>query len=59
MKQLPVIKIEDKYYFVDERLNELRNVKDPHDREKMEGDAELYLNLFKIKDKKEMNNEMD
>ena len=46
MSQLPVIKIGRKQYFVDERLNELRNVRNPHDREKMEGSAEFYIRTF-------------
>lgn len=28
---LPIVKIAGTYYFVDERLRQIRNVKDPHD----------------------------
>jgi hypothetical protein len=31
-KQLPVYKIKGKFYFLDKRLNEYRNVKNPSDR---------------------------
>jgi hypothetical protein len=48
---LPVVKIGGKKYYVDERLNELRNVKNPHDREKMEGSAEFYVRHFGVKRK--------
>ena len=44
--KLPVVKIGRKKYFVDERLNELRNVKNPADREKMEGSAAFYVKTF-------------
>lgn len=47
MRALPIIKIGDTRYYVDERLNELRNVDDPNDREKMEGSAEWYIETFK------------
>jgi len=30
-RQLPIIRIGTKQYFVDERLNQLRNVINPHD----------------------------
>lgn len=36
MGALPVIKIGRKHYYVDKRLNELRNVKDPNDKESIE-----------------------
>jgi hypothetical protein len=49
MKALPRIKLDRKIYFVDARLNELRNVKDPNDTEKMEGSEELYLQHFRVK----------
>lgn len=45
-RNLPIIKIGSKKYFVDERLNELRNVENAHDAEKMEGSAELYVRIF-------------
>ena len=32
VRQLPIIQIGKKLYFVDLRLNEIRNVKNPHDR---------------------------
>jgi len=50
-RPLPVVKIGGKKYYVDERLNELRNVKNPHDREKMEGSAEFYVRHFGVKRK--------
>lgn len=50
--QLPIIKIGGKKYYVDERLNELRNIKNPNDREKMEGSAEFYVKAFGVKLKK-------
>lgn len=31
MKRLKKLKIEEKIYFLDERLKQLRNVKNPHD----------------------------
>lgn len=50
MKALPKVKLGDgKTYFVDERLNELRNVKDFNDVEKMEGSAEFYVRHFGVK----------
>ena len=36
MKTLPIVKISRKYYFVDLVLNELRNIRNPHDRESIE-----------------------
>lgn len=48
MNALPKIKINKKIYFVDERLNELRNIKDPNDFEKMEGSKEFYIKYFSI-----------
>lgn len=49
MKALPGIKIGSKSYFVDERLNELRNCKNPNDTEKMEGSTEFYVQYFGVK----------
>lgn len=49
---LPIIKIGNKRYYVDERLNELRNVSNPSDREKMEGSKEFYIATFGVKKKK-------
>ena len=43
---LPKVKIDGTVYYIDERLNELRNVKDPSDKEKMEGSKEFYLETF-------------
>lgn len=37
MRELPKLRIYDKEYFLDERLNEMRNVSDPLDTESMEG----------------------
>jgi len=36
-RQLPAVTIGGKKYFVDVRLNELRNVSNPHDKESAEG----------------------
>jgi len=36
MGALPVVKIGSKHYFVDKRLNELRNINDPSDKESIE-----------------------
>lgn len=48
MHQLPTIKIDDKTYYVDQRLNELRNVNDFNDRESMNGMSEMFwVNLYK------------
>lgn len=32
MEQLPIYKINGRFYFLDKKLNEYRNVKNPHDR---------------------------
>lgn len=42
MRELPIIKIGHKKYYVDERLNELRNITNPSDRESMEGSDEAF-----------------
>lgn len=36
MRRLPIVKIGRKFYFVDERLKELRNIKNPFDKESIE-----------------------
>jgi len=36
VRELPRVKIGRKVYFVDERLGELRNIKNPNDRESIE-----------------------
>lgn len=36
-QRLPIVTIKGKRYFVDVRLDELRNVDNPHDRESAEG----------------------
>jgi hypothetical protein len=46
MTALPIVRIGKKQYFIDERLNELRNIRNPNDREKMEGSAEFYIENF-------------
>lgn len=47
MGELPKVKIGRKTYYLDERLDEMRNVRDPHDRESMEGGSvDLYMELF-------------
>jgi len=43
---LKKVKIGNKVYFIDSRLNELRNIKNPADREKLEGSEEFYLKIF-------------
>jgi hypothetical protein len=48
MTALPIIKIGDTEYYVDERLNELREVDNPYNVEKMEGSKEFYLENFGI-----------
>ena len=45
-RQLPKVKIGKKIYFVDARLNELRNIKDFSDSEKMEGSEQFYVDTF-------------
>lgn len=53
MGQLPIINIGRKRYFLDERLNEMRNVKDPNDRESMEGsDAAFWEGIWGEKKKR-------
>jgi len=32
MEQLPIYKIKGKFYFLDKKLNEYRNIKNPSDR---------------------------
>jgi hypothetical protein len=46
MRALPIIKIGHTFYFVDSRLNELREVNNPCNSEKMEGSEEFYVNNF-------------
>jgi len=41
MRALPTVKVEGKTYFLDERLMELRNVVNPHDRVPLK-DYHLY-----------------
>ena len=48
MRELPRVKIGRKTYYVDSRLNELRNVKNPHDSEMMEGSESFYLENFGV-----------
>jgi len=43
---LKKVKIGNKVYFIDSRLNELRNIKNPADREKLEGSEDFYLKIF-------------
>lgn len=47
VRQLPIIKIGKKSYYVDQRLNEIRNVKNPNDRKAIS--PELIASLFKTK----------
>lgn len=50
MRALPVVKLGRKKYFVDERLNELRNINNPHDKESMEGSSEKwFVEMFGVK----------
>ena len=46
VRMLPIIKLGSKRYFVDTRLNELRNVVNPHDTESMGGSEEFYIRHF-------------
>ena len=46
--ELPRVRIGRKTYFLDARLNEIRNVNNPHDREKLEGSPEYYLRNWGI-----------
>lgn len=46
---LPIVKIGRKEYFIDERLGELRNVKNPFDKESIEL---IYARQYKRKIKK-------
>lgn len=46
MIALKKVKIGKKVYFLDKRLNELRNIKNPYDSEKMEGSEEFYIKTF-------------
>ena len=45
-RELPKVKIGRKTYFVDSRLNELRNTKNPSDSEKMEASEDFYVKEF-------------
>jgi hypothetical protein len=36
VRQLPIVKIESKHYFVDERLKEYREISNPHNRIRFE-----------------------
>ena len=46
MRALPIIKLGKERYFVDERLQEMRNILNPHDVEKMGGSEEFYIRHF-------------
>ena len=47
MKNLPTIKIEDETYYLDERLNQMRCVNNPHVWESMEDmSSEWWINLY-------------
>ena len=46
MRALPIIKLGKKRYFVDARIQEMRNILNPHDVEKMEGSEEFYIRHF-------------
>ena len=46
MLALPIIKLGRKRYFVDARLNELRNIRNPYDIESMAGSEEFYIRHF-------------
>ena len=52
MNALPTLKIGSKTYYIDERLDELRNVKNPNDKESIEL-AYAYREEWKIKEVKE------
>lgn len=49
VRKLPIVKIGKKEYFIDERLGELRNVKNPSDKESIEL---IYARQYKRKIKK-------
>ena len=46
VENLPIIQLGRKRYFVDARLNQLRNIHNPHDVEKMGGSEEFYIRHF-------------
>jgi hypothetical protein len=48
MDELPKIRIGRKTYYLDARLGEIRNVNNPHDREKLEGSPEFYLKTWGV-----------
>jgi len=50
VRQLPIIQIGIKSYFVDQRLNEIRNVKNSYDRKVIS--PELIVSWFKNKTKR-------
>jgi hypothetical protein len=50
VRQLPIIQIGRKSYFVDQRLNEIRNIKNPHDKKDIS--PELIVLWLKNKTKK-------
>jgi hypothetical protein len=41
MRRLPIVQINGKSYFRDDRLRELRNIKDPHEAKKFQSDQDL------------------
>ena len=46
MRQLPIVKYEGKRWFFDERLSQIRNVKNPHDYQDLN---EFEVEYFKTK----------
>jgi len=47
VRMLPIIRLgKSKRYFVDARLNQLRNIHNPHDTESMGGSEEFYIRHF-------------
>lgn len=43
MKMLPIVRIKDSYYFMDERLKEFRNMKDPGEIIKFQDFLEMII----------------
>lgn len=44
-RRLPTVQIGGKEYFVDERLNELRNVNNPHDRKPIDEAYDEFVEM--------------
>jgi len=56
MRQLPIVKYEGKQYYFDERLKQIRNIKNPHDYQDLnEFEMEYFKNLSKGVELKKFN----